>query len=152
MNHAAIYVRVSTSQQAEEGHSLANQRAACTKYTEARIWLLSGYMKMPGYQARLTTACYAQAIRDVDSFEHLIIFDSTRLGREMEVNQGLRAIFSKSGVQIHSVNEGGAFDPNTVSGVFLTAIMDARAKAENLDRATKSRAASIQRSRTATYR
>ena len=141
MNHAAIYVRVSTGQQAEEGHSLANQEGVCTKYAEAQEFTVVKVYEDAGVSGTTDDRpAMQQAIKEVDSYEHLIIFDSTRLGREMEVNQSLRAIFSQSGVQIHSVNEGGAFDPNTVSGVFLTAIMDARAKAENLDRATKSRA------------
>ena len=143
MKQAGIYVRVSTSQQAKEGHSLQNQREACARYAESHdLEVVRVYEDAGVSGTKEDRPAMQQAIRDAagGSFMHLIIFDSTRLGREQQVNASLRSIFADLGVQIHAVNEGGAiFDPETVSGVFLTAIMDARAKAENLDRAQKSR-------------
>ena len=141
MSKAAIYVRVSTGQQAEEGHSLANQKDACAKYAkENRLQVVKTYEDAGVSGTTDDRPAMQRALKETHGFEHLVIYDSTRLGRETNVNQTLRRIFSKASVQIHQVSEGGAFDPNTVSGVFMTAIMDARAKAENIDRSNKSRA------------
>jgi site-specific DNA recombinase len=141
MSKAAIYTRVSTGQQAEEGHSLANQKDACTKYAEDHGLQVVKIYEDAGVSGTTSDRPAMQrALKETDSFEHLVIYDSTRLGRELEVNSSLRAAFSGLGVQIHQVTEGGAFDPHTTAGVFMTAIMDARAKAENIDRSDKSRA------------
>jgi len=140
MKHAAIYVRVSTGQQAEEGHSLQNQKDACTKYAETHGLKVVEIYQDAGVSG--TTAdrpAMRRALKETDRFQHLVIYDSTRLGRELEVNSSLRAAFAGFGIKIHQVSEGGSFDPNTTAGVFMTAIMDARAKAENIDRSNKSR-------------
>ena len=140
MKQAAIYVRVSTGQQAEEGHSLQNQEDACAKYAETHKLKVVEIYEDAGVSGTTDDRPAMQrALKETDRFQHLVIYDSTRLGRELEVNSSLRAAFAGFGIKIHQVAEGGSFDPNTTAGVFMTAIMDARAKAENIDRSNKSR-------------
>jgi len=140
MKKAAIYVRVSTGQQAEEGHSLQNQKDACTEYAETHDLQVVKVYEDAGVSGTTDDRPEMQkALKESDGFEHLVIYDSSRLGRTQDVNSGLRALFTKAGVTIHSVNEGGALQPNTQMAIWMTAVMDARAASENLDRSTKSR-------------
>ena len=140
IKNAAIYVRVSTAGQAEVGHSLANQKKICTKYAEANGLTVVAVYEDAGVSGTTDERPgIKQAISEIDTYQHLVIYDSTRLGRAQEINHGLRAIFNKGGVTIHAVAEGGAIQPNTQMAIWMTAIMDARAESENLDRSTKSR-------------
>ena len=94
MSKAAIYVRVSTGQQAEEGHSLVNQKDACAKYAkENSLQVVKTYEDAGVSGTTDDRPAMQRALKETHGFEHLVIYDSTRLGRETNVNQTLRRIF-----------------------------------------------------------
>ncbi len=45
---AAVYTRVSSQRQADEGYSLAQQRAACEQFVEVKGWTLLGTFEDAG--------------------------------------------------------------------------------------------------------
>ncbi len=106
---AAIYTRVSTSMQADEGHSLATQEALCQEYCD-RKWGTDNYtmevFREPGQSGAATVRQVPQlegkprqVLSDLidrvkaDEFTHIIIYDVDRMAREDFLWKSIRLLF-----------------------------------------------------------
>ena len=122
---AAAYLRVSTTDQAER-YGLASQEKAVRDYaTRQELEIVKVYSDAetgqtedrPGIQAALQAAIKKQ-------FEHLILYDHSRLGRNRQVSNTIRRKFQKAQIQIHYAISGGAYDSNSQAGVVQDTIGD----------------------------
>lgn len=115
----AIYLRVSTQEQADSGLGLAAQQARCKGVCAAKGWPdavmyqdegISGTLgpdKRPGLQAML-------AAIEAGQVSAVIVLDLSRLGRNVQLIAGLIEDFEDRGVAFVSCKEN--FDTSTAMG------------------------------------
>ncbi|MCZ6866022.1 MAG: recombinase family protein [Chloroflexi bacterium] len=101
---AAVYCRVSTDRQAEEGVSLDVQRLACLDYAEAQGWAIqevyiddeSSYAPRAEYTRMLTAAV-------AEEFNALLVYDFSRFGRDIAQSPADVARLELLGIKVISV-------------------------------------------------
>lgn len=114
----ALYIRVSTTEQAKEGYSLAFQKRKMLTYCEAMEWEvvniyadegISGYSVEKRPQIK-------QLLEDAKSkkFDAVLIMKIDRLGRNLKELLSIVEILQKSDVRLVSVNE--QIDCSTANG------------------------------------
>jgi len=127
---AAIYVRVSSKEQAEGGHSLQGQREECEEYCKKQ-----GYKIYKIYEDRGKSAGDDECLLDVMEyinkrpalkqlyedagkklFNHLVVWKWDRHGRDSLGDKGLEYLNKRCGVTSESVTEGGDFIVRKVRG------------------------------------
>src|SRR3990167_1647913 len=122
---AAIYLRVSTEDQADR-YGLASQEKACREYaTRQTLEIVKVYSDAetgqtetrPGIQSALADA-------KKGAFQHLILYDHSRLGRNTQVSSTLRRAFQKAHIQLHYAISGGGYDSNSQAGLVQDSIGD----------------------------
>lgn len=123
---AAIYTRVSTDDQAQQGYGLDVQLAKCSAMAQAKGWDvvsvfsddgISGTLdaaRRPGLQALLDAACGGE-------IDGVLVLALDRLGRSAPLILGLVDRLDKCGVELVSVKE--SIDSSTPAGRFVIVIM-----------------------------
>ena len=116
----AIYTRVSTTEQSDKGHSLPSQLQACRKYAERTdMEVVAEYqddftgsrIDRPQLQALLNQA----QSRVIDA---VVVYESSRWGRDVRVLLELRDILVNAGVELH-YNSRGKVDLITPLGIYM---------------------------------
>lgn len=111
MKRAAIYIRVSTEEQAEEGYSLAAQERACRMYAEAQGWqLVSVYADegLSAFKDRIEDRPQLQQLladvraRKIDA---VIVHKLDRFFRRVRLLIEVIESFERQGVQFVSYSE-----------------------------------------------
>jgi site-specific DNA recombinase len=130
---AAIYVRVSTEDQAQSGYGLDVQRSRCRAMAEVKDWrIVSEYSDegisgtkdasgRPGLSALLGAAQAGQ-------IDAVIILALDRLGRKTRIVLDLVEILTAAGVQLVSCKE--SLDTSTPQGQFVLTMFAAIAQLE----------------------
>src|SRR5690625_4514453 len=117
----AIYVRVSTEEQSQEGYSISAQKERCTRFIESQPdWDLVKIYADPGYSAKdLKRPSMKQLIEDVekDYFDVIVVYRLDRLVRSVLDLHHLLKLFEKNRVMFKSVIE--VFDTTTAMGRFF---------------------------------
>jgi site-specific DNA recombinase len=117
---AALYLRVSTEEQGQEGYSLPNQRAALEQYALARGWTVAGVWTdiesgrtdgRAGYQALLAAA---------RQWDVLLVWRVDRLGRDTAELFRVARELRRAGRQLVSATEN-VDDPFVMGMLFLMA-------------------------------
>ena len=127
---AALYVRVSTEDQAREGYSLDAQQRRLEAYCRMRNWEISGLYRDEGYSGRSTDRPEYQRMMEEDScWDILLVLKMDRIHRN-SVNfalmmDGLR----KKGKEFNSLQE--KFDTTTAMGRFVMDTMQRIAQLES---------------------
>lgn len=103
MTNAAIYVRVSSSKQAEEGLSLGEQEKRCRAYVESRGWKLDSahvFVEegISGGRARRPALDALMAAVEHDEIAYVVTPKIDRLGRNARHNLDLFERFDSAGV------------------------------------------------------
>lgn len=82
MTRAAIYARVSTTEQAEEGYSIDSQLRRLRAYCRSRGWTISGeYVERGGSGRTDKRKEYARMIAEADSWDVLAVVKIDRIHR-----------------------------------------------------------------------
>lgn len=107
MQKAFIYCRVSTEEQANEGHSLDTQEKFCRRFAETNDYEIAGVFKdegksgtnldRPALQEMLTGCQQGKTISAV------LVQETDRLARNTKDHLTIRAILQKAGVRLISV-------------------------------------------------
>lgn len=135
MNKVAIYVRVSTKEQAEEGYSIDEQIDLLTNYCNAQRWKIydtyidagisGGTLDRPNLE-RLTRDAHRKR------FDVLIVYDLKRLGRSQRNNIAfIEDVLEKNDIKFVSLTEN--FDTSTPVGKAVFGMLSSIAQ---LDRDT----------------
>lgn len=130
---AALYLRVSTSDQAESGLGIAAQKTRCRAMAEVKGWQVVGEYADEGISgtkdslgrpelARLLTDCQA---RSVDA---VIILGLDRLGRKTRLVLDLVDQLASYGVELVSCKE--SLDTTTATGKFVLTLFAGLAQLE----------------------
>lgn len=128
----AIYIRVSTQEQAKEGYSIGEQKERLEKYTEAHDWIIYKIYTDPGFSGGSTNRPgLQQLIRDVKNkkVDKVLVYKLDRLSRSQKDTLFLiEDIFLKNDVDFVSMTEN--FDTSTPFGRAMIGILSVFAQLE----------------------
>ncbi len=124
--HAAIYVRVSTRHQAEEGFSLEDQRDKLVAYANQRGWTFELF-EDPGVSGEKLDERpgLGQLLSGVDEgrFDVVLVVDESRLARDELVGALIRDRLKRAGMLVATLS--GQRDLTDPSDNFVANILDA---------------------------
>ncbi|WP_367007082.1 recombinase family protein [Streptococcus sp. ZY19097] len=133
-NKVAIYVRVSTQGQVDDGYSLDEQVDLLTNYCKLKEWTLYDVYVDPGVSGKnMHRPEIERLTRDAKRklFDIVLIYDLKRLGRSQKENIVLvEDVFNPNGIRLVSFTEN--FDASTPVGKMVFGMLSAYAE---LDRA-----------------
>lgn len=128
----AIYIRVSTQEQAKEGYSIGEQKERLEKYCEAHDWIVYKVYTDPGFSGGSTDRPgLQQLIRDVERkrVDKVLVYKLDRLSRSQKDTLFLiEDVFLKNGVDFVSMTEN--FDTSTPFGRAMIGILSVFAQLE----------------------
>lgn len=128
----ALYLRVSTLEQAESGYSLEEQEDKLRKYCEAKDWDVVHVYRDPGFSgSTLNRPSIQQLITDAKAglFEGVLVYKLDRLSRSQKDTLHLiEDIFNKHDVSFVSMSEN--FDTSTPFGKAMIGILSVFAQLE----------------------
>lgn len=82
MKRAAIYIRVSTQEQAQEGYSVGEQKERLVAYCKAHDWLIADIYADAGYTgSNLKRPGIQKLISETDKFDLVLVYKLDRLSR-----------------------------------------------------------------------
>lgn len=121
---AAIYIRVSTDEQAEEGTSLEEQDRVCTAYAESHGWQIVGRFPEDGFTGTVRNRPQLDrmmALADAGAFDVVIVMKLNRLARRTWVATSITRDLEGAGVMLASVKE--QIDTTTPSGRLMRNVL-----------------------------
>lgn len=126
----AIYLRVSTTEQAKEGYSLGAQLERLRNYCKAREWEVANEYVDDGHSGRSTRRpAYQQMMAEKDEWDMILVVKMDRIHRNsknfMEMMDNLR----KWGKEFTSMQE--SLDTSTAMGRFVVDIIQRIAQLES---------------------
>ena len=128
----AIYIRVSTQEQAKDGYSIGEQKERLEKYTEAHDWIIYKVYTDPGFSGGSTDRPGLQhLIRDVKNkkVDKVLVYKLDRLSRSQKDTLFLiEDVFLKNDVDFVSMTEN--FDTSTPFGRAMIGILSVFAQLE----------------------
>lgn len=132
MKKVAIYVRVSSQEQANEGYSIQEQTERLTKYCEAHGWILVKVYTDPGFTgANRNRPALQMLCADVAKslFDTVLVYKLDRLSRsQKDTLYIIEDVFLKNGISFVSMNEN--FDTGTPFGRAMIGILSVFAQLE----------------------
>ncbi len=124
---AAVYVRVSSIRQSEEGYSIESQLKAISEYVAKKGWSIEQTYEesepatnaedkkrgnlsfIDSFKSRTQLSRLLQEAQK-KSFQHLVIYSRDRLARDVEDAMALEIFFEKYNIQIHYAKAGEDFE------------------------------------------
>ena len=108
--NAIIYIRVSTTEQAELGYSLKAQEEACLEYAKRNDYTVLKVFIEKGESAKTTNRTQLQKMLDYSKenkgkIDILIVYKIDRLSRDVYDALSLRLYLNKLGIELKSVSE-----------------------------------------------
>ena len=82
MKRAAVYIRVSTQEQAQEGYSVGEQKERLIAYCKAQDWLIADIYVDGGYTgSNLKRPGIQKLMAETDKFDVVLVYKLDRLSR-----------------------------------------------------------------------
>lgn len=130
MKRAALYIRVSTLEQAQEGYSIGAQKERLLAFCKAHEWLVAGSYVDGGYSgSNLDRPGIQKLISEVDSFDLVLVMKLDRLSRsQRDTLYLIEDVFLPHGVDFVSMSE--AFDTSAPFGRAMIGILSVFAQLE----------------------
>jgi len=116
----AIYLRVSTSEQAEEGFSISAQKERLRAYVQSQGWTISSIYEDAGFSGgSFNRPAFTRMREDMkrDAFDLLLVYKLDRLSRNMRDLSNLIHEMDNSGIYFKSATE--PFDTTTPAGKLI---------------------------------
>lgn len=140
---AALYIRVSTSEQAKEGYSLAAQENTLKRFCEMQEFEIYKVYADEGISAKniKKREKLQQMLKETEQFDVVVIWKISRMARNMKDLLNIEESLRDNDVALISVTE--PFDATTYVGKFIFQILGAVAElereilAENISNALK---------------
>lgn len=128
----ALYVRVSTLEQAEEGYSIGEQKNKLIKYCDIKDWDVVKIYSDPGFSgSNLNRPSIQQLISDANTglYDAVLVYKLDRLSRSQKDTLYLiEDIFQKNDIHFISLSEN--FDTSTAFGKAMIGILSVFAQLE----------------------
>lgn len=149
MNRVALYVRVSTKEQANEGYSISVQTEKLTNYAKAKGYEIVGTYTDPGISgAKLNRPALQSMINDIEKglIDIVLVYKLDRLSRSQKNTLYLiEDVFLKNKVDFISMNE--SFDTSTSFGRAMIGILSVFAQLERDAITERTRMGKIERAK-----
>jgi len=152
LKKCAIYIRVSTTEQADEGFSIQAQRDKLVNYCKAKDWLISDFYMDPGYSgSTLDRPAIQRLIKEIRNFDIVLVYKLDRLSRSQKDTLHLiEDIFLKNQVDLVSLSE--SFDTGTAFGRASVGILSVFAQLERETIRERSRLGKTERAKEGLYK
>lgn len=132
MNKVALYVRVSTTSQLEEGYSIDEQKAKLTSYCDIKDWYVYKIYTDGGFSGSTTDRpALEQLVQDAQSklFDTVLVYKLDRLSRSQKDTLYLiEDVFLKNNIEFVSLLEN--FDTSTPFGRAVIGLLSVFAQLE----------------------
>jgi site-specific DNA recombinase len=130
MRKAAIYIRVSTQEQAMEGYSIGAQKDRLMSYCKAKDWLIHDIYIDGGYSgSSLDRPAMQKLISEIEKVNVVLVYKLDRLSRSQKDTLHLiEEVFLPANVDFVSMNE--SFDTGTSFGRAMIGILSVFAQLE----------------------
>ncbi len=130
MKKVAVYIRVSSLEQANEGYSIPAQKERLSAFCKAHDWLIHNFYVDGGFTgANLERPGIQKLIAEISSFDLVLVYKLDRLSRSQKDTLFLiEEVFLPAGVDFVSVNE--SFDTSTPFGRAMIGILSVFAQLE----------------------
>jgi len=129
MNRVALYVRVSTLGQEEDGYSIDEQIDRLTKYCESRGWIVADVFKDSITGSHMNRPGLQSLVRKAKNYNTVVVYKLDRLSRsQKEVLYLIEDVFEKNGVDFVSLMEN--FDTSTPFGKAMIGMLAVFAQLE----------------------
>ena len=126
----ALYVRVSTEDQAREGYSLDAQTKRLTAMCKVRGWTIADVYRDEGCSGRNTDRPeYRRMFSEIDRWDALLVLKMDRIHRNSVNFARMMEVLNKNGKGFISLNE--KFDSTTAMGRFVMDIVQRMAQLES---------------------
>lgn len=130
MVKVAIYTRVSTEDQAQEGFSLPAQRERLKAYCDAHGWTVYKYFEDDGYSGRKTKRpAYQQMFKERDNWDMILVLKMDRIHRNSRNFMEMMDNLHRVGKEFSSMQE--SLDTSTAIGRFVVDIIQRIAQLES---------------------
>ena len=127
---AAIYVRVSTEEQASEGYSIGAQKEMLQDYCIVEGWEVAGVYEDDGYSGRsVKRPAYQRMMSEMDSWDVLLVIKMDRIHRNSRNFMNMMEVLSKQGKMFVSQSE--ALDTTNALGRFVVDMIQRLAQLES---------------------
>lgn len=127
---AAIYVRVSTEEQAAEGYSIGAQKLILEDYCIAEGWDVAGIYQDDGYSGRNTKRpAYRRMMMEIDSWDLILVIKMDRIHRNSRNFMNMMEELNKKGKMFVSSSE--ALDTTNALGRFVVDMIQRIAQLES---------------------
>lgn len=130
VNRAALYIRVSTLEQAQEGYSVGEQKERLIAYCKAKDWLIADIYVDGGYTgSNLNRPGIQKLISETDKFDLVLVYKLDRLSRsQRDTLYLIEEVFRPKGVDFISMQE--SFDTSTPFGKAMIGLLAVFAQLE----------------------
>lgn len=130
MNRAALYIRVSTLEQAQEGYSVGEQKERLIAYCKAKDWIIADIYVDGGYTgSNLNRPGIQKLISETDKFDLVLVYKLDRLSRsQRDTLYLIEEVFRPKGVDFISMQE--SFDTSTPFGKAMIGLLAVFAQLE----------------------
>ena len=129
---AALYIRVSTQEQAQEGYSIGAQTERLEAYCKSRDWTVANIYTDPGFSgAKTERPALQRMIKDIEAgaIDIVVVYKLDRLSRSQKDTLYLiEDVFLKNNTSFVSLNEN--FDTSTAFGRAMIGILSVFAQLE----------------------
>lgn len=130
MRRAALYIRVSTQEQAQEGYSVGEQKERLIAYCKAQDWIIADIYVDGGYTgSNLKRPGIQQLIKDTDRFDLVLVYKLDRLSRsQRDTLYLIEEVFLPNKVDFISMQE--SFDTSSPFGKAMIGLLAVFAQLE----------------------
>lgn len=127
---AALYVRVSTEEQAKEGYSLDAQTKRLDAYCKSKGWTVSDIYREEGYSGtNVDRPEYKRMMNEINDWDVLLVLKMDRIHRNSVNFTLMMDTLRRKGKEFNSMQD--KFDTTTAMGRFLMDIMQRIAQLES---------------------
>jgi len=127
---AALYARVSTEEQAEEGYSLDAQMRRLEQYCEMEGWTVAGRYREEGHSGRnINRPEYQRMIAEKDQWDVVLVLKMDRIHRNSKNFSVMMEELAKANKNFCSAQED--FDTSSANGRFVMDLMQRIAQLES---------------------
>ena len=127
---AAIYIRVSTQEQAQESYSVGEQKERLIAYCKAQAWVIANIYVDGGYSgANLNRPGIQKLMKETDNFDVVLVYKLDRLSRsQRDTLYLIEEIFLPNKVDFVSMQE--SFDTSSPFGKAMIGLLAVFAQLE----------------------
>lgn len=130
MKKVAIYIRVSTQEQAQEGYSVAEQKERLVAYCQAHAWIIADIYVDGGYSgANLSRPGIQKLMDEIKNFDVVLVYKLDRLSRsQRDTLYLIEEIFLPNKVDFVSMQK--SFDTSSPLGKAMIGLLAVFAQLE----------------------